>query len=84
MHQQNLIDDRLFEWSDLKWKPGIVTRVVAGLIGHSRARQASTRSDETIDAPPPPLTPADIEGGKLRVHHKINARFGGRSFGEMV
>jgi len=66
MHQQNLIDERLFEWSDLKWKPGIVARVVAGLIGHSRARQASTRSDETIDAPPRPLTPADIEGGKLR------------------
>ena len=41
-------------------------RVVAGLIGHPRARQASARSDETVDAPPRPLTPADIEGGKLR------------------
>jgi hypothetical protein len=24
MHQQNLIDERLFEWSDLSWKPRIV------------------------------------------------------------
>jgi hypothetical protein len=77
MHQQNLIDERLFEWSDLKWKPGIVTRVVAGLIGHSRARQASTRSDETIDAPPRPLTPADIEGSKLREELQL-------AVGEMV
>jgi hypothetical protein len=42
----------MFEWSDLSWKPRIVMRVVAGLIGHPRARQASARSDETVDAPP--------------------------------
>jgi len=66
MHRQNLIDGRLFQWSDLNWKPRILMRVVAGLIGHPRARQASARSDETVDAPPRPLAPADIEGGKLR------------------
>src|SRR4029077_5765719 len=63
MHRQNLIDGRLFQWSDLSWKPRIVMRVVAGLIGHPRARQASARSDETVDAPPRPLAPADIERG---------------------
>jgi hypothetical protein len=37
MHRQNLIDDR-FEWSDLRWKPRIVMRVVAGLIIPGRVR----------------------------------------------
>ena len=40
-------------------------RVVTGLIGHPRARQASARSDKTVDAPPRPLAPADIKGGKF-------------------
>ena len=35
------------------------------VVGHSRSRQTALRGDETVDPPPRPLMPADVESGQF-------------------